>query len=123
MGAPSVDAVVTVQPSPPCGTAESTPVFDSHTRVDLYVSKADAKSQEWCHAPSSAATVWYFSYLTDAAGGYFNDYVPGQNRALVATMAYRSKDVDSFPAKGSPELASVLSEMTSMLNSLKVKRK
>src|SRR5215471_10810330 len=104
MGAPSVDAVVTTQPSPPCGTAESTPVFHPHTRVDLYVSKADAKSQDWCNAPSSGATVWYFSYITDAAGGFFNFYVPGQNRALVVTMAYRSKIVDSLPIKGSPEL-------------------
>ncbi len=123
MGAPSVDAVVTVQPSPPCGTAESTPVSAPYTRSDLYVSKANSKSQDWCNAPSSGATVWYFSYITDAAGGYFNYYVPGQNRALVVTMAYRSKNVDSLPLKGSTELTSVLSEMTSMVNSLKIKRK
>ncbi len=123
MGAPSADAVVTTQPSPPCGTAKSTPVFDPHTRVDLYVSKADSQSQEWCNAPSSGATVWYFSYLTDAAGGFFNFYVPGQNRALVVTMAYSSKDVNSLPIKGSAELESMLSEMTSMVKSLKVKRK
>ena len=123
MGAPSVDAVVTVQPSPPCGTQESTPVSAPYTRSDLYVSKADSKSQDWCHAPSSGATVWYFSYITDSAGGYFNDYVPGQNRALVVTMAYRSKNVDSFPLKGSTELTSVLAEMTSIVNSLKIKRK
>jgi hypothetical protein len=123
MGAPSVDAVVTVQPSPPCGTQESSPISAPYTRSDLYVSKANSKSQDWCNAPSSGATVWYFSYITDAAGGYFNDYVPGQNRALVVTMAYRSKNVDSFPLKGSTELTSVLSEMTSMVNSLKIKRK
>jgi hypothetical protein len=123
MGAPSADAVVTVQPSPPCGTAESKPASDRHTRVDLYVSKADSQSQEWCSAPSSGATVWYFSYLTDAAGGFFNFYVPGQNKALVVTMAYSSKDVNSLPAKGSTELESMLSEMTSMVKSLKVKRK
>src|SRR5215471_2280678 len=111
MGAPSADAVVTEQPSPPCGKAESKPASDSHTRVDLYVSKADSKSQAWCDAPSSGATVWYFSYITDAAGGYFNFYVPGQNRALVITMAYRSKNVNSLPLKGSPELDSMLSEM------------
>ena len=123
MGAPSVDAVVTVQPSPPCGTQESRPAVAPYTRNDLYVSKADAKSQDWCNAPSSGATVWYFSYITDAAGGYFNFYVPGQNRALVVTMAYRSKNVDRLPLKGSTELAAVLSEMTSMVNSLKIKRK
>jgi len=122
-GAPSVDAVVTVQPTPPCDTQESTPVSAPYTRSDLYVSKADSKSQDWCNAPSSGATVWYFSYITDAAGGYFNYYVPGQNRALVVTMAYRSKNVDSLPLKGSTELTSVLSEMTSMVNSLKIKRK
>jgi hypothetical protein len=125
MGAPSADAVVTVQPSPPCGTQESTPVSASapYIRNDLYVSKADSKSQEWCHAPSSGATAWYFSYITDAAGGYFNYYVPGRNRALVVTMAYRLKNVDSLPLKGSTELTSALSEMTSMVNSLKIKQK
>lgn len=123
MGAPSADAVITEYPTPPCGKGESSPVFDQHTRVDLFVSKDNAKSQAWCNAPSSGATVWYFSYITDAAGGYFNFYVPGQNRALVITMAYRSKDVNSLPVKGSTELDSMLSEMTSIVNSLVVKRK
>ena len=123
MGAPSADAVVTEQPSPPCGKAESKPASDPHTRIDLYVSKADSKSQAWCNAPSSGATVWYFSYITDAAGGYFNFYVPGQNRALVITMAHSSKNVDSLPLKGSTELDSMLSEMTLIVNSLKIKRK
>ena len=123
MGAPSADAVVTVQPSPPCGKAESSPAFNQHTRMDLYVNKADIKSQEWCNAPSRGETVWYFSYITDAAGGFFNYYIPGQNRALVVTMAYRSKNVDSLPVKNSAELNSMLSEMTSVVNSLKIKRK
>jgi hypothetical protein len=79
--------------------------------------------QAWCDAPSSGATVWYFSYITDAAGGYFNFYVPGQNRALVVTMAYRSKNVNALPSKGSTELDSMLSEMASIVNSLKIKRK
>src|SRR5262245_41245843 len=122
MGAPSADAVVTTWPSPPCGKAESRPARDPPTRVDLYVSKADSKSQEWCNAPSSGATAWYFSYITDPAGGYFNFYVSGQNRALVVTMAYSSKDVNSLPVKGSTELNSMLSEMTSIVNSLKIKR-
>jgi len=123
MGAPSADAVVTEQPSPPCGKAESKPALDPHTRIDLYVSKADSKSQAWCNAPSGGATVWYFSYITDAAGGYFNFYVPGQNRALVITMAYSSKNVNSLPLKGSTDLDSMLSEMTLIVNSLKIKRK
>jgi hypothetical protein len=123
MGAPSADAVVTTFPSPPCGKAESKPAAKPHTRVDLYVSKADSKSQTWCDAPSSGATAWYFSYITDPAGGYFNFYVPGQNRALVATMAYSAKNVNTLPLKGSTELDSMLSEMTSMVNSLKIKRK
>ena len=123
MGAPSADAVVTVYPSPPCGNAESSPAFDRHTRTDLYVSKVDSKSQDWCNAPSSSVTVWYFSYITDTAGGYFNFYVPGQNRALVVTMAYRSKNVDSLPVKGSTELNSMLSEMTAIVSSLRVKQK
>ena len=123
MGAPSADAVVTEQPSPPCGKAESKPALDPHTRIDLYVSKADSKSQAWCNAPSGGATVWYFSYITDAAGGYFSFYVPGQNRALVITMAYSSKNVNSLPLKGSTDLDSMLSEMTLIVNSLKIKRK
>jgi len=123
MGAPSADAVVTQYPTPPCGRGESSPASDGHTRIDLYVSKADSKSQEWCNAPLSGATVWYFSYITDAAGGYFNFYVPGQNRALVVTMAYRSKDVNRLPLKGSTELNSMLSEMTSIVRSLTIKQK
>lgn len=122
-GAPSADAVITEYPTPPCGKGESKPAFDGHTRVDLYVSKDDAKSQAWCNAPSSGATVWYFSYITDTAGGFFNFYVPGQNRALVVTMAYRAKSVDSLPIKGSTELDSMLSEMTAIVNSLRIKRK
>jgi len=123
MGAPSADAVVTVQPSPPCGKGETSSAFDGHTRIDLYVSKADSKSQSWCNTPSGEATVWYFSYITDAAGGYFNYYVPGQGRALVVTMAYRSKNVNRLPVQGSTELNSMLSEMTSIVGSLNVKRK
>ncbi|HEV3037011.1 MAG TPA: hypothetical protein VHA33_04410 [Candidatus Angelobacter sp.] len=123
MGAPSADAVITTYPSPPCGKGESRPALAPYTRNDLYVSKADMSSQTWCNAPSSGATVWYFSYITDAAGGYLNHYVPGQGRALVVTMAYRSKDVNSLPLKDSRELNSMLSEMTSIVNSLKIKRK
>src|SRR5260370_7560942 len=122
MGAPSVDAVVTLHPSPPCGTQESTPVLAPYTRNDLYVSKANSKPQDWCNAPSSGATVWYFSYITDAAGGYFNYYVPGQNRALVVTMAYRSKNVISFPCKATTDLTSVLSTIPSLANSFTINR-
>jgi hypothetical protein len=123
MGAPSADVVITTYPSPPCGKGESSPASAPYTRMDLYVSKTDLESQSWCNAPSSGATVWYFSYITDAGGGYLNHYVPGQNRALVVTMAYRSKDVNSLPLKGSTELNSMLSEMTSIVNALKIKRK
>lgn len=123
MGAPSADAVVTEQPSPPCGKQESSPAFDRHTRSDLYVSKADIGSQSWCNAPSSGETVWYFSYITDEAGGFFNFYVPGQNRAFVATMAYKSKDVNRLPVKGQTLLNSTLAEMTAMMKSLEIKQK
>src|SRR5260370_27174018 len=121
MGAPSADAVVTVQPSPPCGKAESRPAFDPHTRIDLYVSKADSKSQAWCDAPSSGATVWYFSYITDAAGGYFNFYVPGQNRALVVTIAFSSKNANTLPLKASTDLDSSVPAKPFILKSLKIK--
>src|SRR5260370_16916881 len=53
MGAPSVDAVVTVQPSPPCGTAESTPVSAPPTRTDFYPTNPTSQSQPCSNPPST----------------------------------------------------------------------
>lgn len=119
MGAPSVDAVVTEQPSPPCGTSENKPATLNHPRVDLYVSSED--KQSYCNIPSNGKTVWYFSYITDNNGSYFNYYKEGEALAYVITMGYNSKDVNSFPLKGSTALNSILNEMTAIVKSLEIK--
>lgn len=121
MGAPSVDAVVTEQPSPPCGTMESHLAFADRTRQDLYVNNQEKNS--YCVTPKNGSTVWYFSYITGPKDGYFNYYVPGEAKAYVITMAYNSKDVNSFPVKGSQELNTSLNDMTNMLKTLEIKIK
>ena len=118
-GAPSADAVVTIQPSPPCGTQEKTSAFDKYSRVDLYVSASDKK--DYCAVPTNASTVWYFSYLTDQNNGYFNYYQADQPPGLVVTMAYNLKDVNSLPVKGSSDLNTAFSDMTSIAKSLVIK--
>lgn len=125
-GAPSADAVVTVQPSQPCGTSESNNLTVSganHSRVDFYVDSNEKDS--YCAKPTNGANVWYFSYVTGTGSnaGYFNYYTAGQNKALVITMSYNSKTVNSFPVKGSAELNSKLSEMSSIIQSLEIKQK
>jgi hypothetical protein len=121
MGAPSADAVVTYQPSNPCGTSEKYSAFKDHSRMDWYVSKRDA--QDWCATPTGDSTVWYFSYISKK-GGYINYYyfTPDSPPGYVITMAYDSKDIDSFPKKDSPELQKALADMTSMVDSLILKR-
>jgi hypothetical protein len=120
-GAPSADAVVTVQPSPPCGTQDSSEVTTKGHLVNLYVSASDKKA--YCKVPTNGKTVWYFSYFTDINKGYFNYYTPGQGKALVVTMAYNSKDVNSFPEKESSDLTSAISDATYMIDSLQIKIK
>lgn len=121
-GAPSADAVVTEQPSPPCGTADVIPAILDHPRVDLYVNAEDTQNKAWCRAPKSGKNVWYFSYITDTSGGYFNYYNSGQALGYVITMAYNSKDADSLPVKGSMELNSALAEMTNIVKTLEIKK-
>jgi len=122
MGAPSADAVVPVEPSPPCGTAETNAAFANHPRVDLFVSAKD--KSDFCNVPSNGKTVWYFSYITDQkAGGYFNYYVKNQAKAFVITMAYNSKNPNNFPEKGSSDLKEALNEMTGIVKSLEIKQK
>jgi len=119
MGAPSVDAVVTVQPSEPCGYKQSTEAFENYKRVDLTV---DAKvNVSVCKVPTNGKTVWYFSYLTDNTGGYFIYNWNGKPAKLVVTMSYNSKDINSFPEKGSAELTTALNDMASMVTSLEIK--
>ncbi len=120
MGAPSADAVVTDWPGE-CGTRETTPAHDSFSRVDNFVGPDDARAG--CSVPTNGKTVWFFSYLTSPGNGYFNDYVPGQNPALVVTMAYDGKVVNDFPVKGSAELTKALAAMTDIASTLKIKNR
>lgn len=120
-GAPSADAVIQIHPSSPCGFSETNPGFPDHPRVDLYV---DSRSnRELCAHPSTKATVWYFSYITDRSGSYFNYYKEGEPLSFVITMAYNSKDVNKLPVKGSAELNTMLNEMTAIINTLEIKQK
>lgn len=121
MGAQSADAVVTEQPSPPCGTAESHSAYNDRTREDLYVNNQEKAS--YCISPKNGSTVWYFSYITGPKDGYFNYYTQGEGKGYVITMAYNSKDVNNFPVKGSAELNTVLDDMANMLKTLEIKIK
>lgn len=119
-GAPSADAVMLEQPSPPCGTSETSVATTNHPRVDLYINASDKKS--YCAVPSTGKTVWYFSYIANKIpSGYFNYYRDGQAAAYVITMAYNSKNINSFPQKDSPTLKTTLSEMTAIIQSLQIK--
>ena len=120
-GAPSADAVMTDPPSPPCGTSETFPAVTGHPRVDLHVGPQD--KQAWCNVPSNGKTVWYFSYITDTNGSYFNYYKESEALSFVITMAYNSKDIDSFPVKGSATLNTILNEMTNIVKTLELKQK
>jgi len=119
IGAPSADAVIQVHSSGPCSFSETYPAFDRYSRVDLYINNKETK--KWCNAPSDGSTVWYFSYITDDKGGYFNYYKEGESTALVITMAYNSKDINKLPKKDSAELKTMLNEMTNILETLKIK--
>ncbi|MBL8031753.1 MAG: hypothetical protein JNK33_05530 [Candidatus Doudnabacteria bacterium] len=123
MGAPSADAVVTEQPSPPCGQTVTGANVNipgvNLTRKDLYVSKADKK--DYCVVPATG-TAWYFSYVTDPKGGYINYYKAGELPGYVITMAYNSKDVNALPQKGTPELTTALADMTGIVKTLQLKQ-
>jgi hypothetical protein len=118
MGSPSADAVVTIQPSPPCGTSEKIPAFDVYSRVDLYVSGKDKK--DYCSVPKDTSIVWYFSYLTDDKGYFIYDWNTDPSK-LVITMSYNSSDINQLPKKGDAELNVALSEMTEIVRSLIIK--
>ena len=118
MGAPSVDAVVTVEPGD-CGSTVSNPAYQDFTRVDYYVRVQD--KQNGCTVPTNGQTVWFFSYLTSPGNGFFNDYTLGQNPALVVTMSYNSSDVNAFPIKGDDDLNTALAAMTQIASTLIIK--
>lgn len=122
-GAPSADVVIVEHPSPPCGTEvvgeSSIPIPGAVlTRHDLYISSED--KQDYCAAPTNGKNVWYFSYLTTAAGGYFNYYKEAP-LGFVITMAYNSKDINSFPVKGTPELYTHLRDMGNIVKTIQFK--
>ncbi|MBX4188035.1 MAG: hypothetical protein KW793_02770 [Candidatus Doudnabacteria bacterium] len=118
LGSTSADAVVTVQPSAPCGTSEKNSLFDIYSRVDLYVSSKD--KSDYCTTPNNDSTVWYFSYITDGSGYFIHDWDSNPSN-LVITMSFSSTNVDSYPVKGETELTKVFIEQTEMLQSLVIK--
>lgn len=123
MGAPSADAVVTEQPSPPCGQTVGGGSINipgvNLTRKDLYVSKADKK--DYCAVPTTG-TSWYFSYITNSKGGYINYYKADELPGYVITMAYNTADVNALPQKGTAELTTALVDMTGIVKTLVLKQ-
>jgi hypothetical protein len=119
MGAPSADAVVVEQPNQPCGNEVLVSMKNGWPRHDWYVASKDKTG--WCTVPTAGESVWYFSYVTDARHGYINYYGTDGPPGWVITMGYNSKDVNTFPVKGSPELTSALAEMTSITNTVEFK--
>ncbi len=119
MGAPSADAVMKEQPSPPCGTQEASQINTTYKRVDLYVDQTSA--QTWCNPPTNGKSVWYFSYITDSRGGYFNYYASDTPPALVATMSYDVHDANSLPPQNDAALTTALSDMTNIFKTLQIK--
>jgi hypothetical protein len=140
MGAKSADAVNIAPPAPECGTRKETKVNRKLLRSDLFVSSKE--KQEYCRTPTNGKNVWYFSYFNSSKSeGYFNYYRIQKNTSLllgdlletpsedfgendtgwVITLAYNSKDINSFPEKNSPGLKSALNQMSRMVNSLKIK--
>ncbi len=123
MGAPSVDAVVLVEPGE-CGRStgpEGTPAFANYSRIDDFISVADATTG--CATPTDGQDHWFFSYLTSPGNGFFNDYVLGQNPGLVVTMAYNEKVVNKLPIWNSDSLTKALNDMTSIASTLKIKNR
>jgi major membrane immunogen (membrane-anchored lipoprotein) len=124
-GAPSADAVVTVQPSPPCGTSNSTDITignAGYKRVDLFIDNTEKKS--YCVTPGDGEVgkVWYFSYVSDYRNGYINYYSKDTPPGLVITMAYNSKNVGNFPMYAYADLNTNLAEMTTITQSLVIKK-
>jgi hypothetical protein len=121
-GSPSADAVVTEQPSPPCGNSETVPSSSNLNRINLYIN--NQTKEPYCKAPSNGKTVWYFSYIIEKQmTGYFNYYDPGLGKGYVITMSYNSGDVNNFPEKDSKGLNSALDEMASIAGSLEIKQR
>lgn len=118
MGAPSIAAVITEHPVPPCAEPVDGGVYGKWQRKDLYV---DANTTAaWCRRPFAGKSAWYFSYLTTDVGGYFNYYEVGEPLALVMTVAYDSASLSELPEWGSAELAQALDEVGRMVETMSV---
>jgi hypothetical protein len=120
-GAPSVDALIVEHSGGPCGKSETSTINANEVsteRKDYYVSSND--SGQFCRKPTINSILWYLSVVGNGFN-YFN--VPDYSGAVgwVATMAYNSKVINSFPVKNSSELNQILSEMTSVIKTLTIK--
>jgi hypothetical protein len=126
-GAPSADAVITDGAKGACSQGEISPVSDKFSRVDFYIKDEGQKEKyPWCVFPGNDLAVWYFSYITDSRGGYFNYYKQGAEPGpfgLVITMAYNSDNVNKLPAWNSADLEKKLKEMSGMIRTLEIKDK
>ena len=127
MGVPSVDAVVLDEPGE-CGRDATVPAYDDFSRVDLMITPADASTG--CATPTDGKDHWFFSYITKTnEGGYFNDYVKGQNPGLVITMGHTTKQitdkniVNGLPEAQSPVLEAALKQMTDIASTLVIKNR
>lgn len=118
MGAPSVTAVITEHPVPPCGDPVPGGAYGPWQRQDLYVEATTTAA--WCRKPSGDKSVWYFSYVTTDDHGYFNYYQAGEPQALVITVAYDSTAISELPERGSSELKSILDEVGRMVETMSV---
>lgn len=118
MGAPSIDAVITEHPVPPCNEPVRGGAYGTWVREDLYV---DANTTAaWCRKPPTDKSVWYFSYITTEVGGYFNYYEAGEPIALVVTAAYDSMVLSELPERGSSELERILGEVGQMAETISI---
>lgn len=118
--ATSAYAVVTMEPGGPCGSHVTSTIAVNGGMAeqdDLYVGPNDGRVD--CAVPTNGNTVWYFSYIT-LGDGYFNYFNSPEFVGWVVTMSYNSKDVNSLPVKGSPDLNRALSQMDSILNTLTI---
>ena len=120
-GAPSVEALIIDHPGGPCGTGENTTIAANGQqiqRTDYYVSAKDQQGD--CRKISGNKTLWYFSDVGHGIN-YFN--IPNFSGAVgwVATMAYNSSNISSFPEKNSAGLVNALSEMSDIVSTLVIK--
>lgn len=117
-GAPSFDAVVKSWDSTGCGDN----IFGSTEsyRSDNYISPSSDKI--YCNLPSTGEH-WYFSFILPMSSEKALKFYDLTNspHSYVVTMSYNSKDINSFPLKGSTELNQTLNEMTDIVKTIQIK--